>query len=488
MSTTNDSQCDSSCNEDCQSLTSLYTAITALSDTMRQSIRHFVKRTYDLIPDIYIRTVHDRRPTTNSRRVRAPLAFVGSASSWLFGVATESDIKGLQDAILKVQAQAELAAADATRTRNGLATFARLENERMDRFHAILQQDQQSIANLYQNVKAAHETATLEINALAVMTRELAKFVSLHDDAQELALGVDELVHGQLTPKLISARQITDIVRDANIELAKLGARLCYNSPREVYAMRNFDFARAQQDMVIRIRMPYSRHPRFTLYRTLTWPLPVPGNQGYITHLQAFPRHIIADYATGLVGELTEAPKSAVVDVTDVIWHYPNTGSCLYEILADDIGAAHQACPFIMKREEIVPSFMRLVAGVYILTNYSNVRTGCKGKQPTAPTTEVCAPCLLQLDCGCFLQTNGTLITKETQGCESDSAASTSVLHGVNLALLQSFYKITNQSLSSRVLFAPENLKRPQPLELPIFGHNVTKVLAADSAAGYSLA
>jgi hypothetical protein len=215
--------------------------------------------------------------------------------------------------------------------------------------------------------------------------------------------------------------------------------------------MRNFDFARAQQDMVIRIRMPYSRYPRFTLYRTLIWPLPVPGNQGYIAHLLEFPRYIIADYTTGLVGELTEATKTAV-DLTGVIWHHPNTGSCLYEILADNTVAAHQACPFVMKREETVPSFMILVSGVYTLTNYSNVKTGCKCKQPTAPTTEVCAPCLLQLDCGCFLQTNGTLITKETHGCESDSAASTNVMHGVNLALLQSFYKITNQSLSGRVL------------------------------------
>jgi hypothetical protein len=142
-----------------------------------------------------------------------------------------------------------------------------------------------------------------------------------------------------------------------------------------MYAMRNFDFARAQQDMVIRIRVSYSRHPRFTLHRSRTWPLPLPGNQGYITHLLEFPKYIIADSATGLVGELTEAPKTAVVDVTDVIWHYRNTGSCLYEILADDIVSAHQACPFVVNREEIVPSFIRLVFGVYILTNYSNVKT-----------------------------------------------------------------------------------------------------------------
>jgi hypothetical protein len=93
-----------------------------------------------------------------------------------------------------------LSTQDAIKVREGLATFSKLSNERMDRFHEVLQTEHDSLQNHYENVKRDQESTTLEFNAIAIMMAELTKFISLHDQLESLALGVDNLVMGQLSP------------------------------------------------------------------------------------------------------------------------------------------------------------------------------------------------------------------------------------------------------------------------------------------------
>jgi hypothetical protein len=50
----NDTACFRTCGEECRQLAGLYAAVTSLTATMRQSISHFVRRVYQVIPDINI--------------------------------------------------------------------------------------------------------------------------------------------------------------------------------------------------------------------------------------------------------------------------------------------------------------------------------------------------------------------------------------------------------------------------------------------------
>jgi hypothetical protein len=94
--------------------------------------------------------------------------------------------------------------------------------------------------------------------------------------------------------------------------------------------------------------------------------------------------------------------------------------------------------------------------------------------------------CLVHLDCSCYLNSNGNIIIREKE-CESEREFTSSILHGLNLPLLQTFYDITNDTVSGRTLYAPEELKTPQAIHLPIFGNNISQILAADTVVGYSL-
>ena len=122
------------CNGSCNHLEGLWRANREISQATLRSIQRLVDRIGSLLPDLLSR---DRRRTT-----RGLINFIGDASSYLFGTATESDIAGLRQEILKIKNWAGASTADAERTREGMATFVRLQNQRLDTMREVLDRDQ----------------------------------------------------------------------------------------------------------------------------------------------------------------------------------------------------------------------------------------------------------------------------------------------------------------------------------------------------------
>jgi hypothetical protein len=116
------------CVESCARITGLPKASRTLVESMQESISTMVDRIFDLVPDI-------RNPTSRNRTPRPQgglLDFVGNVSSFLFEVATETDIESLKKAIKKIEAMEETAVADSSRSRQELASVTRLQFERYE--------------------------------------------------------------------------------------------------------------------------------------------------------------------------------------------------------------------------------------------------------------------------------------------------------------------------------------------------------------------
>ena len=478
---TNISACLPQCKTDCSQLLGLLSAVNVLTSTMRQSITHFVKRAYSVIPDI-----QSLAGTSTKRRARAPLEFVGDASNWLFGTARVSDVNALKAAITQMQKGIEISVADAQRSREGLVSITRLQNQRLDTLHAVLRDEQASLSILQADARAASETTALEINALTATIKELARFVSLHDDLQEVSAGLEETLHGQISPKLITVTQLRNMITDVNTELAKSSARLCYTTVREVYASRSFDVARIQSDIVVRLRLAYSKHPKFQLYNVLRFASPVPGQQGYVSRIHEFPNYLLIEPTRGLVGELEQLPQSDVVDYANIRWHKIGAPSCVRSVLTDNVNATGRFCDFSIRREQLTPSLTKLSEGIYVASNYSDLRISCPNVTAPPQTDTACELCLLQVGCACEIHSGTEILTRERE-CSSEHDTTSSILHAVNLPLLRTFYEVANETLSGRTLVSAGKRVTPQPLSLPIFGHNITQLLAADKAAGFSL-
>jgi hypothetical protein len=110
------------CNISCLPLKGLLRATQRMVTSMQESVSRMLDRINQLIPDIDVNPRDGLRPSRR-RATRSLLDFVGSASSYLFGTAIEGEIGELRESIRKIEAMAETAAADASRTRDGLAEF-----------------------------------------------------------------------------------------------------------------------------------------------------------------------------------------------------------------------------------------------------------------------------------------------------------------------------------------------------------------------------
>ena len=114
------------CKGPCHQLEGLLRARTALGLATSNSIGRLTDRITALLPD-FMNLLRVRR-----RKSRGLLDFVGDASSFLFGTATNSDVESLRKDIRNIKAWADAATTDSARTRERMSSFAMLYNSCMD--------------------------------------------------------------------------------------------------------------------------------------------------------------------------------------------------------------------------------------------------------------------------------------------------------------------------------------------------------------------
>ena len=142
-----------------------------------------------------------------------------------------ADIDALKEDIGKTQAMAETAAFDASAVREGLASFAKLQNDRLDRMRNVLDEEHKSIGAIYRELRETSEINQLEFSAISYMALELARFFKVHDDLQMLELGIEDLLHGQITPRLVAASTLREMIVEIAQKLEKRSIDLCVQTP-----------------------------------------------------------------------------------------------------------------------------------------------------------------------------------------------------------------------------------------------------------------
>ena len=422
----------------CYRMRPLIYATGNLTFTMQASITNSITRIYNLIPDI------SNKATQRRLQPRGLIDGIGQVSSWLFGLTTEAETRDLRDAILKVKNIVQTVAADAAHVKDLFTAFTTLESERMDNMKQILQQESKSMSVLYEEIRRVADSSHIEYNSLTMLTIELAKFVQLHDSLQQLETGIEDLLHGMLTPKLIGVQTISEMLANVTSTLNEQSYELCFRTPQEVYASQTFDYARHESSLIVRLRIPFSRFRPMNLYRTIILPMPVSGEQHYVTQLRNIPKYVITNLALGIVGEVDEQPQTAVIDDIAVKWHKPYSKSCVYELLTDNPQMVSENCDFSTYRQVIEPSYIRLAKGVYILMNMTKVRASCPEGRHYNLTSQNCNPCIATVECGCELHVGNEVIAAEAQMCVRLDIADSKLQHAVNLIVLQEFHELTN--------------------------------------------
>jgi hypothetical protein len=262
---------------------------------------------------------------------------------------------------------------------------------------------------------------------------------------QQIEEGIEALVQGQLSPKLLSADLMEQVIANVTAEVGTTSYYVCFKTPQDVYESRNFDYARQGNDLIIRLRLPYSTQAPLNLYTSIVFQLRVNGQQGYVTELLQIPKYFLSNIARGLVGEVDSIPQTPVVESYAVKWHTQVTQSCLYNLLIDEPESAKTSCQFSARKQVIEPMYIRLDKGIFILSNYTRVRAYCPHGSPCSLTNATCFPCFAKIECDCSLLADGDVIVTPADRCLRHECFTSLLLHGMNLPLLQSFYDFVSQ-------------------------------------------
>ena len=459
----------------------LANATQLLLHAMKTSVVGTVRRILDLVPEI-----DPPKTPTRARTSRGLLDFVGKVQSFLFGTATEADVESMKKLINDVEVMAETATADAARTREGLAAFTKIEDERLQNFRKVLEEEHKTIEVMYTEIRSAADSEQIALSAVAYATQALARYVNLHDDLLQLLSGIEDLVQGHLTPRLVDMGQVTEVFRNITGTLRRMSKDLCLSSAAEIYTSGSYDFARKGKDLYVHVRLPVTDKPRMTVYKVIILPIPVPGEQGLLTTLKDMPKFIVMDDTSGRTGEISERPRNAIIQAGDVKWYTRRERSCLTAIQADNAQAIAQLCDFTVRKAELPPRYIKLSEKKYVVSNLTKAHTACKNSAYKPLSVEECNPCLITLGCSCSLLAGELEIRAEAPSCDNYTSQ-TDVSHAINMAVLRTFYEATNDSLTGAQLLDPSMMETIQPIKFPFFSEQTDKLLAADETASYSL-
>jgi hypothetical protein len=471
------------CDGFCGRLRSIANVTRSLVASMQKNIEGLLKRTYTLLPD-----VSDTRIVRN-RKGRGLFNFLGSAASFMFGLSTETDLNEVKQHIADSQLMSRSALDVAERSRLAMQQFVSVSSERLDNLHKILNEEQKSISTIAANIRLISDENFAWIKAQSVVMRELQRYVDAHDSIFDLQAAVEGLLGGNLSPTLISPLDMQAIIANSSKVLAEKGWKLCISHPKDVYESRSFSYTRHRHILFIRLMLPYSKFPPMTVFRSRTFPMPVKGSQGLVTELKTVPEWFIQDRKGKMLGQLIDPPTLTVpiIEASNVIMHHQKNGSCLKAIIEDDTDRIQANCDFSTKKAVIEPLYVRLNRSSFLIHNLTQPQLACEGHQAKNVSEASCLPCVINLSCDCFLNSEEVSLFSEWD-CTSKEKEGSVILHAAyNAAALKSFYDLTNATLSGTELVDSDKIADTQSLQLSFFSDNVTRLLAADTERSYSL-
>jgi hypothetical protein len=308
------------CSIECQKFKKLRSVISNMTRVMELSVDRVIEKIYKLLPNREVRKTRTRRP------VRGLFNFVGIVNHYLWGTATDQSVNELKEEVKIARNLAEMEAENVRNVKQGLATVSRLQNTRIDNLKSVLNLERQTIFQIYNTVKQVRASASMEIDTIAMIAQRITSYMAIHDDLRDLEQGVEELIHDELSAKIVPVDQIEKAINIANNAMGKKKTLLCLNSPEEVYASSVFDFARFTRDLVIRIFLPYAETQLINriysdmnrVYKVIAFPMAVPGSQGLISELKSVPRLVVVNIAQDRVGIVDEIPANGLIRETDV--------------------------------------------------------------------------------------------------------------------------------------------------------------------------
>ncbi|XP_062585333.1 uncharacterized protein LOC134246997 [Saccostrea cucullata] len=428
----------------------------------------------------------------SSRSKRGLFDFVGQISKSLFGTATSDDINALKRHMQTLNNNnVKLAQAMALQDKH-LSSFITAVDKRFNNvMSAILQNHRDAVAlnNLVHHSMDAldHEFVILS-NLILKQTNASAQ---LEKALEHIKLGIHDLVKGKLSPFILSPHTIqSSIAQVQNIISDKFPQfHISHRDPLYYYSSGDFIFTRLHSNLYLTLKIPISPFLRpVSLFKVYSFPVPVNSSSNHATQLMDTPEYFLntddnQHYATISSNQLSHC-KGTTTQSCDfnIALTASASPSCLSAIFYNQKNDVVNLCDFRYVLNILKPSLYEISPSHILLYQTTTLALDCSNGQKII---KGCSFCVMKIPCRCSVSSNNLYLPPRLGKCNNNTDK-ISILHPINLVLLQQFFDQNSHS----DIFGDAIFEEFIQVKLPnfiIFNHSFSQYVANDKNQHLSL-
>ncbi|XP_033728641.1 uncharacterized protein LOC117317810 [Pecten maximus] len=471
----------------CKVANQVVTSLNNLRTQCMSNVNSTVKEIHRLIPHSYF-------PNTlsSSRSKRGLLDFIGQISKSLFGTATSDDVEDLKRHMQVLNNNnVKLARAMASQSHQ-LTSFMAAVDERLDNIVEIVKNNHDQTMTLSEQFSASldgieHELVLLE----NLMITQINATSTLDKHLEHAKLAIHDLAKGKLSPFLLSPQIMRSTLKQVqNIMSSKYkGFSIIHNDPLYYYHNANFVYARHHSMLYLLVKIPISPFIQpLHVYKVYSAPVPVNSTSSHATQLLNTPEYFVhtsdnQHFSTLSHKQLQECSGSDILYCKfQVALSSVAKSSCIAAIFYNQKDMVKTTCDFRFLPDILSPAITELAPSNLLMYQIPMLALDCPNGQRII---KGCSFCVVRIPCMCTVTAGNLFVPPRLGQCKNDTN-DISVIHPVNLALLQEFFPSSQHASIFGDTSYPDFVRVKIP-DVNIYNHSFTEKLATDQKYHLSL-
>ena len=418
------------------------------------------------------------------RRKRSLLPKVGHLSKSLFGTAVESDLEVLQDHIQYVSRRSQKSSKIFRQHLENFASFMSTTDRRFNMLAKHVDTHNSTMGKIKKSVSVLVEEMVLMSKIMGTIGQHLKFMEMLQLEYEELIAGITDLLQGKLSPLLVSAATIDQILREVERQLNELypALRITHMDTQFYYRTRLFKFdIDSESVLLITLKIPVApKGSTLDIYSVTAYPVPVHPISNATTIVVSVPDFLLISRDRKYYTELAHAQLTRChhgIGNKLCPFHLSlipvKRFSCATAIFYQNKSQILSQCDIRYETNTVRAAINVISPRKLLMTNIADFILACPSTQET--THKGCHFCLVKIPCGCSFETADLRLPAFWQDCQRDSR-SIHYSYLINLAILQGFFPpYTHIHIHPGSLFPS-----PRRYHLPlfrIFSHRFLRLL-----------
>lgn len=475
-------------HQHCYILNQAISQLSAVRAHISSNINHTVNTIHQLVPKENLLV----QSNIKSKSKRGLFDFIGSISKSLFGTATVKDVNRLARHMNILSRNSHKLAKSMAHHDELLSSYMSKTDKRFGNIVSEIKNNHDFIQNVTQETaKFITEFEKVSAKLSSLSLKQMNDSSEINKYLEEITIGIHELVKGKLSPFLVPPHVLKHTISQIQIILNEKfkGFYLTHSDPTHYYSNANMLYTRQHSHLYISLKFSISTFSvPMSMYEIFSYPVPINSTSTHATQILDLPKYLVVSNDNQYYGffsheKLQSCTGSHILycieSLSLISSASPDCVSALFFNSKDNI---HKFCDFRFLIDVVKPSLQPISNNAVLVYKTNTLAFDC---QNFNKIVKGCNFCLLNIPCMCSVSTDMLFLPKKVDQCQNNSDSVT-ILHPVNLALIQSFF--SSETYNS--IMGDTTFTNPAVLNLPnlnFYNHSFSQFIAQDQQLHFSL-